>query len=324
MPAELSPQTLDIDWNHLDWNRILDDAHRPIFVVVLIVLALAARWLANHAIDRTVRRAVERISSSQLRNAARRALRARTMGQALRSIVSIIIVAVFGTMVLAEVGLNIAPILASAGILGIALGFGAQSLVRDFLAGVFLILEDQFGVGDVVDIGNGVSGQVEAVSLRVTRLRGLDGTVWYVPNGEILRVGNMSQNWSRAVLDVKVSYNEDVMRVRRILGEVAESMREDDEYRKVIIDQPEVQGVDRFEDDGLVVRMLVKTVPLEQWTVSRELLQRIKNRFDYEKIEIALPQRVVWNRQWPTPPAEDDGGSAESGVERDRGAAEGL
>ena len=306
MPAERSPQTLAIDWHGIDWHRILNDAHRPIYVVAIIIIAVVLRWVINHAVDRTVRHTVDRISSSQLRNAARRALRARTMGSALRSIVSAIVIAVFGTMALAEVGVNIAPILTSAGILGIALGFGAQSLVRDFLAGVFLILEDQFGVGDVVDVGNNVSGQVEAVSLRVTRLRGLDGTVWYVPNGEILRVGNMSQNWSRAVLDVKIAYSEDIAKVRRVLAEVAATMKDDDQFERLVVGDAEVVGADSFEDDGIIVRMLVKTVPLEQWQVARELRQRIKARFDYEGIQIALPQRMVWERRWPSDVPDED------------------
>src|SRR5690348_12002300 len=134
------------------------------------------------------------------------------MGDLLKSIVTGVLVAVFGTMILGELGVNIAPIIASAGIVGIALGFGAQSLVKDFLSGVFMIFEDQYGVGDVVDVGV-ASGTVEAVSLRVTRLRDQSGTVWYVPNGTILKVGNMSQNWARAVVDVSVGYGEDLAQV---------------------------------------------------------------------------------------------------------------
>ena len=141
-----------------------------------------------------------------------------------------VIVAIFGTMMLSEVGVDIAPIIASAGIIGIALGFGAQSLVKDFLSGVFMILEDQFGVGDIIDVGE-ATGTVEAVSLRVTRLRDINGTVWYVPNGEIMRVGNQSQNWSRTVLDVGVAYSEDLARVRRVLEEIAHEMWEDEDLK---------------------------------------------------------------------------------------------
>ena len=181
-------------------------------------------------------------------------------------------------------GYNIAPLIASAGILGVALGFGAQSLVKDFLSGIFMILEDQYGVGDVVNVGE-ATGTVEAVGLRVTRLRDVDGTVWYVRNGEILAVGNMSQNWARSVLDISISYHEDVDRVTRILRGVAHEMWEDPDYRP----------------DAFVVRVVIKTAPLEQWAISRELRQRIKTRFDELGIEIPLPQRVIWQRDDSTP-----------------------
>ena len=186
------------------------------------------------------------------------------MGDLLKSVITGVLVAIFGTMILSQLGVNIAPIIASAGILGIALGFGAQSLVKDFLSGMFMIFEDQFGVGDVIDVGEAI-GTVEAVTLRVTRLRDLDGTVWYVPNGEILRVGNKSQNWSRAVVDVGVGYDEDLARAKRVLGEVAHDLWEDEDFRSVIIEEPEVTGVEALTPDSITLRVLVKTAPLEQW-----------------------------------------------------------
>ena len=146
--------------------------------------------------------------------ATRRVQRAQTMGSLLKSIVTGVVFAVVAMMLIASSAYNIAPLIASAGILGVALGFGAQSLVKDFLSGIFMIFEDQYGVGDVVDLGE-AAGTVEAVSLRVTRLRDVNGTVWYVRNGEILRVGNMSQNWARTVLDISVAYGEDLARVQR-------------------------------------------------------------------------------------------------------------
>jgi small conductance mechanosensitive channel len=167
--------------------------------------------------------------------------------------------------------------------------------VKDFLSGVFMIFEDQYGVGDVVDLGE-ATGTVEAVSLRVTRLRDLDGTVWYVPNGEILRVGNKSQNWSRAVVDVGVGYDEDIARAKRVLAEVARDLWEDEDYRSVIIEEPEVTGVEALTPDAITLRVLVKTAPMEQWAIARELRQRIKARFDHEGIEIPYAQRVVWQR----------------------------
>ena len=227
------------------------------------------------------------------------------MGDLLKSIITGILIAIIGTMVLSELGVNIAPIIASAGILGLALGFGAQSLVRDFLSGIFMIVEDQYGVGDVVDVGE-ASGTVEAVSLRVTRLRDLSGTVWYVPNGAIVRVGNMSQNWSRAVVDVNVAYREDLARVQRVLREVAHDLWEDEDFNGVIIEEPEVTGVEVFGPESVTLRVLLKTAPMEQWGVARALRQRIKARFDHEGIEIPLPQRVVWHRDEPTPETQTD------------------
>jgi small conductance mechanosensitive channel len=210
-------------------------------------------------------------------------------------------------MMLSVVGLNIGPILASAGILGVALGFGSQTLVKDFLSGVFLIFEDQYGVGDVVDMGDGLSGTVEAVSLRVTRLRDTNGTVWYLRNGELLRVGNMSQNWARTVLDLEVSAREDITRVRRVVTEVLHALWEDDEFDGVIIEEPEVWGIQAITADGITLRVTLKTAPMEQWRVARVLRERIKARFDQEGIMAPFPTSYVMNR--PNGSDGTDGGS---------------
>jgi len=288
-----------------DWtgNATLSEAAdvfigKPLALLTLLVLALVVRWLLHRLVDRAVRRAEQGVLPDRISPAvaARRAQRAMTIGSVLKSVVTIVLIAVFGTMMLSEVGVNIAPIIASAGIIGVALGFGAQSLVRDFLSGLFMIFEDQYGVGDVVDVGE-ATGTVEAVTLRVTRLRDLNGTVWYVPNGAILRVGNMSQNWSRAVVDVNVALHEDLGRVKRVLAEVAHDLWEDQELGEAVIEEPEVTGVETFTAEAATLRVLIKTKPLEQWAVARELRQRIKARFDHEGIEIPLPQRVVWQRE---------------------------
>jgi small conductance mechanosensitive channel len=290
---------------------------KPLALLGLLLLGLVVRWILHRLVDRLVSRAeggvlparVTRLSLGSLGGAkaqtpqdmaisTRRALRAKTMGSLLKSIITGVLVAVVATMMLSELGVNVGPIVASAGILGIALGFGAQSLVSDFLSGIFMIFEDQYGVGDVVDVGE-ASGTVEAVTLRVTRLRDVNGTVWYVRNGEILRVGNMSQNWARTVLDVLVAYHEDLAKVRRVLQDVAHDLWEDEEYKGVIIEEPEVWGVESLGIDGVMVRVTLKTAPLEQWAVAREMRQRIKARFDHEGIEIPLPQRMVWHRDVP-------------------------
>jgi len=203
-------------------------------------------------------------------------------------------------MVLAEFDVNIGPIIAGAGIVGLALGFGAQSLVSDFLSGMFMLLEDQYGIGDVVDVGD-ATGTVEAVTLRVTRLRDVNGTVWYVRNGEILRVGNMSQNWARTVLDVGVTYAEDLAHVQRVLADVAHDLWDDEDFKGRVIEEPSVWGVQELGPDGVLVRVALKTAPLEQWAVAREMRQRIKARFDLEGIEVPFAQRVLWIREQERP-----------------------
>ncbi len=230
------------------------------------------------------------------------------MGSLLKSIITGLVLAIVGTMVLSEVGVNIAPIIASAGIVGLAVGFGAQSLVTDFLSGIFMIFEDQYGVGDEIDLGEAI-GTVEAVSLRVTRLRDINGTVWYVRNGEIVRVGNMSQNWARTVLDVSVSYSADLVKVRRVLEDVAHDLWDDEDFKGKVIEEPSVWGVQDLGADGIAVRVALKTAPGLQWGVAREMRQRIKARFDIEGIEIPFPQRVVWHRDErdaAAPAAQDD------------------
>ena len=271
----------------------------PGAIVLVIVIGLVFRWLVRRAIDRLVRRASLGVVPgviagtkagavlADLRPGAgeRRKQRAETMGSVLKSIASGVIIAIVIVMVLDQVGVNIAPIIASAGIVGVALGFGAQNLVKDFLSGIFMILEDQYGVGDSVDLGEAI-GTVEAVGLRVTRLRDVDGTVWYVRNGEILRVGNQSQNWARTVLDITVAYESDLDQVQQLLQEEATAMYEDEQYHDIIIEAPEVWGVERFDKDGAVVRVVLKTAPLQQWPVARALRQRIKSRFDAAGIRI--------------------------------------
>jgi small conductance mechanosensitive channel len=186
--------------------------------------------------------------------------------------------------------------------------------VKDVLTGIFMILEDQYGVGDTANLGV-ATGTIEAVGLRVTRLRDVNGTVWYVRNGEVLAVGNMSQQWARTVLDIPVAFSEDLGRVRQILKSVAESVWNDEAFRGRILEEPEVWGVERWEADGVVVRVVLKTAPLEQWTVARETRERIKDAFDAHGVEIPLPQRVMWTRQWPPESLadSDDGGTDRQG-----------
>jgi moderate conductance mechanosensitive channel len=297
---------------------------KPLSILALVLIGLVIRWLLHRAIDKiTAAAAVGPIPSVIARGrlpqlfidpdsaaAQRREQRANTMGGLLKSITTGVIAVIVLFMVVAQLGYNIAPLIASAGIVGLALGFGAQSLVKDFLGGIFLILEDQYGVGDSVNLGT-ASGTIEAVGLRVTRLRDVNGTVWYVRNGEILAVGNMSQEWARTVLDVPVAFSADLGRVREVLQEVAHAVWEDPEYRPDILEEPEVWGVERWDPDGVVMRLVVKTAPLQQWSVARELRERVKDRFDVEGIEVPLPQRMVWRRD--PPPAAGAGSESSPG-----------
>ena len=290
---------LDVNWD-LPAGRAYDwFVAAPLSIVLIIFVGLLFRWFVCRAIDRLVKRAAQGAIPGIIANTKageiladlkpgsheRRKQRAETMGSLLKSVTTGLTLAIVIVMVLDKLGQPVGPILASAGIAGVAFGFGAQNLVKDFLSGIFMILEDQYGVGDVVDLGE-ASGTVEAVGLRVTRLRDVNGTVWYVRNGEILRVGNQSQNWARTVLDITVGYEADLDQVQTILQEEATAMFEDARFHDVIIEAPEVWGVERFDKDGAVVRVVLKTAPLEQWQVARAMRQRIKTRFDAAGIRI--------------------------------------
>lgn len=303
-----------------DWSDVL--IGRPLALIGLLAVAIVIRWVLHRGVDRVVKRA-EDPATSRLGLAAerlnphasaRRFQRAQTMGSLLKSVITGVLVMIFATMMLSEVGVNIAPIIASAGILGVALGFGAQSLVKDFLSGVFMIFEDQYGVGDTIDVGE-ATGTVEAVSLRVTRLRDVNGTVWYVPNGSIPRVGNQSQNWSRTVLDVGVGYDEDLNRVKAVLEDIANAVWDDEDFKGQVIEAPSVWGVQDLSPDAVTMRVVLKTTPGAQWAIAREMRERIKERFDIEGIEIPFAQRVVWHRdEKPRNPGLDrdlDGETAE-------------
>ncbi|MRJ78149.1 mechanosensitive ion channel [Aeromicrobium sp. SMF47] len=295
----LDENTFKVDWD-IPAERAWDwFVATPGAILLVIVVGLAFRWFVCRSIDRLVARAGKGAVPGVIANSRagefladlkpavhqRRQQRVETMGSLLKSVATGMIMAVVTISALAKLGINIAPIIASAGIVGVALGFGAQNLVKDFLSGIFMILEDQYGVGDTVDLGE-ASGTVEAVGLRVTRLRDVNGTVWYVRNGEILRVGNQSQNWARTVLDVTVSYEADLDKVQQILQDVATSTYEEPQFHDVIIEAPEVWGVERFDKDGVVVRVVLKTAPAQQWLVARAMRRRIKAEFDRAGIRI--------------------------------------
>ena len=199
-------------------------------------------------------------------------------------------------LALGEIGFDLAPLIAGAGIVGLAIGFGAQSLVADFIAGIFIVIEDQYGVGDYVDVG-AASGTVERVSLRTTVLRDVEGVVWVIPNGEIRRVGNSSQLWARTVLDVDVAYDTDIDLAASVIKDVADEVWREKRETTTILEEPEIWGVQSFGADAISIRLAVKTEPGEQWATGRLLRARLKRAFDENGIEIPFPQRTVWIRQ---------------------------
>ncbi len=279
-------------------------------IALVVVVAVILRALVHRAIRKLVQRAIstpavpenlrQRLMDSAPAIAAeRRRQRAETVGSVLRSIASAVIFGIAFTTVLGELGVDLGPIIASAGILGVAVGFGAQNLVKDFLTGIFVILEDQYGVGDVIDAG-AATGVVETVGLRTTRLRSTDGTVWHVRNGEILRVGNRSQGWSRALLDVSIADGTDVEAARACIKKVADEVWKGDAVGAFVLEEPEVCGVEDLGIDGGAIRLVVRTTPLEQETVARELRRRLRDAFEQEGIVIPSPQRSVWLRTEPS------------------------
>ena len=230
----------------------------------------------------------------------RRSQRADTTAAVVRSVATIGIWTVALITVLGELGVELAPLLAGAGVAGVALGFGAQTVVRDFLAGTFMLLEDQFGVGDVIDVGVPagtntvyVAGVVESVSLRVTQVRDVEGTLWYVPNGQIQRVGNKAQQWARAVLDLAFAPTTAVDDARAVIETVGHELREDPAWRHRIPAEPEVWGVEALTGDRVVIRVVVRTVPLAQWDVARELRARLKTAFEAAGVELAVAQLLT-------------------------------
>ncbi|MFK5633132.1 MULTISPECIES: mechanosensitive ion channel family protein [unclassified Ornithinimicrobium] len=263
----------------------------PLRIVLIVVGALVLRWVVLRAIRTVVDRAVERADDHERTSLARaldvasgvteerRRQRALTTGSLLRSIATFTIAAVAVLTVMAELGLALAPLLTSAGIGGVALGFGAQSLVKDFLSGIFMIIEDQYGVGDVVDTGE-ATGTVEEVTLRVTRLRDATGVVWFIRNGEIVRIGNKSQGWAVAPVDVPVASDENPHRVIPILNEMLADLAADEAWSDVLLETPTVAGVEGVSGGTMTLRIFVRTRPGEQYAIPREIRERAKSALD--------------------------------------------
>jgi moderate conductance mechanosensitive channel len=277
----------------------------PARILVILVVAVVTRALLHRAIRRLTERTATGTVPPLLRPlrarvaaaagtdgsallVARRGQRAAAIGSVLRSFSSFVVLGVAVVLVLGQLGIDLAPIVASAGVVGVALGFGAQNLVKDFIAGIGIILEDQYGVGDVVDLGE-ASGTVEAVGLRITRLRDAHGVVWYARNGEILRVGNKSQGYAQVVIDMPVAHDTDLEHCRAVMQEVAETMRAEEEWAPEVLAEPESLGAEDVTAQGVVMRLQVRTTSTAQWRVGRELRMRLAERLAAEGIRTPSP-----------------------------------
>jgi small-conductance mechanosensitive channel len=267
-------------------------------IALTVAVALTVWEVANAAIARYLARL------SRDAQAARSA-RVRTLLPMLRTILSGTIIVFVALNVLTEIGVNVAPLIAGAGVIGLAIGFGSQTLVRDVITGIFLLFEDAVAVGDVVSVG-GLSGVVEQLSIRSIRLRAQDGSIHIVPFSAVTTVTNMTRDFSMAVLDVSVAYGEDTDRVVEVMKEVAADIRADPKFNPIIRDDLEVLGVERLADSGVVIRARIKGEPMARWSLGREFNRRIKQRFDQLGIEIPYPhQKLVIERQQARRPAED-------------------
>jgi small-conductance mechanosensitive channel len=280
-----------------------------IFLIVLVaaIIARIVRRLISHSMRRLMAPAgggssgiVSRRTSSVLLSSGDSTLRTdarvETLTAVFRSMATGLVWFVAIIWILETIGVSLGPLLATAGVLGVALGFGTQTMVRDFIAGFFLVVEDQFGVGDVVDLGGGAKGTVERVTLRATHLRDVEGNVWHVANGQITKVANKSQEWARALIDVVLPYNTDIDKVSGVMQKVADTLAADSKWSGEILERPEVWGIQEFTTAGVEVRLVIKTLPASQFGVLRELRARLKAEFDRAGIAFAYasgPTEVV-------------------------------
>jgi small conductance mechanosensitive channel len=296
--------------------EIAEDLSIPLRILLIILVAYVLVRISRLVVRRVVRRltreeTADRISKIRRSTglslldtspvpSVRRALRAETIGAVLRSIISVLIWSTAVLMILDELNVNLAAIGVGVSIIGVALGFGAQTVVRDFLSGMFMLLEDQYGVGDVIAVDN-VSGTVEGVSLRTTRLRDAEGVVWHVANGEIRKLGNKSQQWSRVVLDITVAYDADLERAGEVIKRAAAALAGEPAFHDLVTEEPEVWGIESVETDHVVIRLAVKTLPLEQWKVARALRARLKAALDDAGIPPASDSVITYRAEGGAP-----------------------
>jgi moderate conductance mechanosensitive channel len=292
IPEELAPAwVVAIDWVGLTAG------------LLRILVALIVAWAA-FLVLRTITRRVEAGAAGGEGIAGRaREQRIRTLVSLIRSVGIVVILVITLFSILGILGHDIRPLLAGAGVIGLAISFGAQSLVRDVITGMFILFENQFAVGDVIRIGD-TGGAVERMTLRVVVLRDIHGVVHVIPNGEIKKVANMTRSWSRAVIEIGVAYKEDVDRVMEVMREVGRELQQDEAWSPLLVEEVTVPGIESFGDSAVNIRIMTKTLPLKQWDVARELRRRLKNRFDAEGIEIPFPHRTFYWGKDQMPPVD--------------------
>jgi small conductance mechanosensitive channel len=277
----------------MEWWQTVQDLWDIWIIQTAIQIALVL--VVAFVLTRLLRRITTKVGNkvSQETTPLRALQRTETLTRVLSS-AGIVVIWVMGTFyILGAIGANLAPLLASVGIIGLAVGFGAQNLVRDVVSGFFILLEDQYGVGDIIEINQVASGKVETLTLRVTGMRALDGTMHFIANGEITHIANRSKDWARAIIDVGVAYKESSDKVRQSLEKVALTSKADDEVGRAMYTEPEILGVEMLGEYEVTWRMVVDTKPGKQWEVGRALRERIKAAFDEDNIEIPFPHQVM-------------------------------
>lgn len=276
---------------NIDWSNIAVTGFQ---ILTIFLLGYLIKFGIQRSLHLFIKRVVMlRADESPIEDTSRRTLRADTLIQLANSITNVVILGIVLLLVLDRIGINLAPLLAGAGVVGIAIGFGAQAFVKDLLAGISVLAEDQYGVGDVIDFGEG-SGIVESVSLKSTKVRALDGTLWHLPNGEITRVANKTQGWSRVILDIGVAYGSNLDDVHVYIQEVLDSLAKSDEIGKKFLEPPEIWGVQDLGSSSIDIRIAIKVLPGEHWHIARVLRKSLKEKFDSVGIEIPFPQLRVW------------------------------
>lgn len=273
-----------------DWGILMQHVSHILFAVVALLII---RFTINHFIGRIVERIV---LGHRYKTKREEKLRERTLTDMFKTGTAVVTWVVIAVVVLQEFGVNLAALATGAGLIGVVIGFGAQSMFKDFLGGTFIITENQYRIGDVVTVG-GHSGIVEQITIRMTKLRDLDGSVYFIPNGEITSVRNMTMEYSGVVIEVGVSYDTEVSEAEEIINEVGKELAEDSEWKSRIIEPITFLRLDSFGDSSVNLKAVGKTVPLEQWNIAGEYRKRLKKAFEKKGIEIPFPQRVIHERK---------------------------